>query len=352
VRVLLLHNPTAGNDRMPKEDLVNLLSRAGCEVDYLPSDDPGLGERLSDPVDLVAIAGGDGTVAKVLTQMCGAKGAPLSPPPGRTKEGSALQAAPSRDATPLRSVHPRAGGDGAADLSPLGGKARSAKGAPLTAAVTILPMGTANNLARALGIRAPVADLIEGLRNGRIVPLDVGETEGPWGRQRFFESAGFGAIARALGPVNESRVPSREKIPQGRKAMREVFKDMPPARLEVILDDCRLEDDLLMLELSKIASLGPQLCLAPQADPGDGLLHVCALPAARREEMLAWLDDPEGGGAAPMVVHTSREVKVTWRDTPSHLDDFFHEPARQPQVMRAWLEPSAVKILVPGKRTG
>ena len=48
MRVLLLHNPTAGNDRMPKEDLVNLLSRAGCEVDYLPSDDRGLGERLTD----------------------------------------------------------------------------------------------------------------------------------------------------------------------------------------------------------------------------------------------------------------------------------------------------------------
>ena len=56
----------------------------------------------------------------------------MSPPPGRPKEGSALQAAPSRDATPLRSVHPRAGGDGAADLSPLGGTARSAKGAPLS----------------------------------------------------------------------------------------------------------------------------------------------------------------------------------------------------------------------------
>ena len=42
-----------------------------------------------------------------------------------------MQAAPSRDATPLRPVHPRAGGDGAVDLSPLGGKARSAKGAPI-----------------------------------------------------------------------------------------------------------------------------------------------------------------------------------------------------------------------------
>ena len=58
-----------------------------------------------------------------------AKGAQVSTPPGRPKAGSALQAAPSRDATPLRSVHPRAGGDGAADLSPPGGTARSAKGA-------------------------------------------------------------------------------------------------------------------------------------------------------------------------------------------------------------------------------
>ena len=58
-----------------------------------------------------------------------AKGAPIFPPRGRPKEGSALQAAPSRDATPLRSVHPRAGGDGSADLSPAGGTARSAKGA-------------------------------------------------------------------------------------------------------------------------------------------------------------------------------------------------------------------------------
>jgi hypothetical protein len=58
-----------------------------------------------------------------------AQGAHISPPPGRPKEGSALQVAASRDATLLRSVHARAGGHGAADLSPLGGTARSAQGA-------------------------------------------------------------------------------------------------------------------------------------------------------------------------------------------------------------------------------
>ncbi len=47
------------------------------------------------------------------------------PPPRR----SALEAAASRDATPPRSVHAHAGGHGAAELGPLGGTARSAKGA-------------------------------------------------------------------------------------------------------------------------------------------------------------------------------------------------------------------------------
>jgi diacylglycerol kinase (ATP) len=293
VKVLLLHNPTAGSERMPKQDLVKLLARAGCEVDYLPTDDPGLESRLNDPVDLLAIAGGDGTVAKVLAQVDGIK-------------------------TP----------------------------------VTILPMGTANNLARALGIRSDVQELVAGLRHGRVVPLDVGESEGPWGRQRFFESVGFGAIASALGPVNESRVPSPHKIPEGRKAMRKVFHDLRPARLEVTLDDRRLDEEFLMLEISKIASLGPRLCLAPQADPGDGLLHVSALPVERRQAMLDWLDDPEDGGGAPMISYTSRRAQVSWQDTPSHLDDFFHDAVKERCTMQAWLAPAAINVLVPGRRAG
>jgi branched-chain amino acid transport system ATP-binding protein len=54
----------------------------------------------------------------------------MSRPPGRPKDGSALQAAASQDATLPRSVHARAGGHGAADLGPLAGTARSAEGAP------------------------------------------------------------------------------------------------------------------------------------------------------------------------------------------------------------------------------
>lgn len=293
MKVLLLHNPTAGRDQASQDELTDLLSSAGCQVDYLPTDHPELPQRVTEPVDALVIAGGDGTVAKVLAQL---------------------------------------NGD--------------------TAPVTILPMGTANNLARAFGIRASLSDLVSGLNHGRVVPMDIGMTEGPWGRQRFFESVGFGAIAQALGPVNKSKVPSKEKIPQGRHAMREVFQDMRPSRFQIRLDDQTVEEELLILELAKIASLGPRLCLAPEADPGDGFIHVASLPMDRRQAMLNWLDDPEDGGAAPMVIRRARRAEVTWHDTPSHLDDFFHEEPQGPCTVSAWLEPSAVKVLVPGRQTG
>ena len=292
MKVLLLHNPTAGSDQTSTEELIGLLDQAGCQVEYLPTDHPELPHRLSDPVDALVIAGGDGTVAKVLAQVKGE-----------------------------------------------------------TAPVTILPMGTANNLARALGISAPLPELAAGLKGGHVVPLDVGMTEGPWGEQRFFESVGFGALALALGPVNRSKVPSEEKIPQGRHAMRQVFHDIRPARLRIRLDDREWEDDLLMLELAKIPALGPRLCLSPAADPGDGFIHVAMLPTDRREAMMDWLDDPECGVAAPMITQKARRAEVSWSGTPSHLDDFFHETESRTCTMRAWLEPAAVKVLVPGKRT-
>ena len=288
MKVLLLHNPTAGGGQTSKEALIGLLTQAGCDVTYLPTDDPQLGRRIAEAPELLAIAGGDGTVARVLTHV-------------------------DRD----------------------------------TAPVTILPMGTANNLARALGICAPIPDLIAGLRRGQLRPLDLGLSDGPWGRQRFFESAGFGALAAALGPVNASKVPSSRKIAEGRAALRRLMQDMRPARLQVRLDDRQLDEELLLLELANVPSLGPRLCIAPRADPGDGLIDAAYLPVGRREAMLAWLDDPEPVGPAPLVVQTARRVEVSWHDTPSHLDDFFHEEPAHAASMQASLEPATARVLVP-----
>ncbi len=291
VNILLLHNPTAGDDRPSERELVELLRNARHDVSRVATDDPQLAHRMLEKVDLLLIAGGDGTVATVLEKIEG---------------GSA----------------------------PIG----------------ILPLGTANNLARTFGIEGEIEELIDGLAGGELAPVDFGVADGPWGRCRFFESAGFGAIAEGLGPVNAARVPSAEKIPSGRRALRETFGRMAPARLQLTIDGEREDLSLLMLELARIDTIGPRLRLAPEATPGDGTIHVVTLAPESREAMLAWLEDPEAGAPAPVQVRRARQVEVAWQDTASHLDDNFFERPEQHCRMKATIELAAVRILRPARR--
>ncbi len=288
MNILLLHNPTAGDDRPSERELVELLRAARHDVSCVATDDPQLAQHLVQKVDLLLVAGGDGTVATVLEKI----------------EGGA---------------------------APLG----------------ILPLGTANTFARALGIEGEIEALIEGLAAGELVPVDFGIAEGPWGRCRFFESAGFGALAEGLGPVNAARVPSAEKIPSGRHALREAFSRMEPVGLQLTVDGERRDETLLMLELARIDTFGPRLRLAPAATPGDGTIHVVTLAPQAREAMLGWLEDPDTGRPAPVAVRRARQVEVAWEGTASHLDDNFFESPQQPCRMKATIEVAAVRFLVP-----
>ena len=115
MRVTVIHNPSAGEGRTSADELHAALQRAGIKASYCPPGDPGLLAALSAPADLVAIAGGDGTVARVATRL------------------------PDR-------------------------------GVP----VTILPLGTANNIARTFGIESNLSDLVAGWRDAAERRLDVG----------------------------------------------------------------------------------------------------------------------------------------------------------------------------------
>src|SRR5262249_26228826 len=64
--VLLLHNPSAGDDGPSGEELVELIERAGHRVSRQSTGEARWRSTLEAPRDLVAIAGGDGTVADAM----------------------------------------------------------------------------------------------------------------------------------------------------------------------------------------------------------------------------------------------------------------------------------------------
>jgi diacylglycerol kinase family enzyme len=69
MRTLLLHNPKAGDGSLNVDSLEAALSRSGCLVTSFARGDDHFETALRDEWDLVAVAGGDGTVAKAARRL-------------------------------------------------------------------------------------------------------------------------------------------------------------------------------------------------------------------------------------------------------------------------------------------
>src|SRR5256885_7051126 len=77
MRITLMHNPKAGRGKLVKRDLMAALARAGHLAIYQSTKKSDYKEALREPADLVLAAGGDGTVGKVGRELIDT-GIPLS----------------------------------------------------------------------------------------------------------------------------------------------------------------------------------------------------------------------------------------------------------------------------------
>src|SRR5438093_11379645 len=141
MRILLVHNRKAGSKEHVGEDFIKALKRAGHKATCQPSKKKGITKALKKKIDLVLVAGGDGTVSKV-----------------------------ARRLVAMDSEVPLA----------------------------VLPLGTANNFARSLGFCLSGKELIERLNDGRGDTFDVGLARGPWRKRYYFEGAGAGLFEDSL----------------------------------------------------------------------------------------------------------------------------------------------------------
>src|SRR3981189_1826117 len=104
MRIILMHNPKAGRGKHTKKDLMAALANTGHHAIYQSTKKSGYKKALKKSTDLVLAAGGDGTVGKIGRELIDT-GIPMS----------------------------------------------------------VLPLGTANNLARSLGFIASPEEIITGL---------------------------------------------------------------------------------------------------------------------------------------------------------------------------------------------
>src|SRR5881394_4428794 len=271
MRILLVHNPKAGSEEHEGEDFIKALKRAGHKATYQSSKKKGITKALKKKIDLVLVAGGDGTVSKA-----------------------------ARRLVAMNSEVP----------------------------VSVLPVGTANNFARSLGFCLSAKELIERLNDGKCGTFDVGLARGPWGKRYFFEGAGAGLFADYMrAPKRDGK---KDKPKSKAEAMRSHVKELRrrlqtyrARQWEIEVEGSDLSGRYLLWHAMNIRSVGPVLALAAGAKTNDGAFDFVGAREKDRKVLLDYLKTRASGKRSRFPISKKRftRMRLRWKKAPLHFDD-------------------------------
>ena len=304
MRVTLMHNPNAGDREHGKKQLLKALANAGHHAVYQSTKEKGWKKALQKETDLVIAAGGDGTVGKVASQLIDT-GIPLS----------------------------------------------------------VLPLGTANNLARSLGFKNPVGDIIDRLENGGKHPFDVGVADLPGTERYIFEGAGAGLLAdhvanaETIDKKKPKQTSKEQELARHVSLLRRTLHDYPARKWKIEIDGKSIADRYILWEAMNIRSVGPALYLAPWAATKDGEFDFVCVREEDRELLVEHLDARLAGKKSkfPLPMRKFRELKIIWEDGLIHFDDALwpegkDKPKKDAKIKIA-VKPSALLILRPPRNS-
>ncbi len=271
MRILLVHNPKAGRDEHEGEGFIKALRKAGHKAIYQSSKEKGIGKALKKKVDLVLVAGGDGTVSKVACRLVA-----------------------------MNSEIPLA----------------------------VLPLGTANNFARSLGFCLSERELFEQLDDGKCNTFDVGLARGPWGKRYFFEGAGAGLFADYMrAPKRDGKKDEpKSKAEAMRCHVKELRRRLQTYRArqwEIEVDGSNLSGGYLLWHAMNIRSVGPVLTLAADAKTNDGAFDFVGAREKDRALLLDYFDARVAGKRRKFPLRAKRftKMRLRWKKWPLHFDD-------------------------------
>jgi diacylglycerol kinase (ATP) len=294
-RTVVIWNPSAGLPTALRpggsvDDLSEILERHGVKAEvHEPADEAEaraiVRQAVSDGVDVVVAAGGDGTVHLVAEDLLGTQ-----------------------------------------------------------TALGILPLGRVMNIARALGIERDVDVAADVLRDGEIRAIDTGEATGPDGRiVPFFEAGSVGLNAAIFREV--TRADQGDPLSIARTLW--VALRYRPARMVVELDDETITTRALMVAVSNGPYLGLGMTVAPGARLDDGRFDVRVFRRFSKWELLRHLASIAFGRRryAPQVTtHRSATVRITSsHPLPARADS---EDLRETPVTYT-TRPASLRVVVP-----
>jgi diacylglycerol kinase family enzyme len=266
----IVHNPAAGDGRHSKKAVTEIVKKAGYEADYLSTKKKDVWKDFRPhELDAVFVAGGDGTVHKLVEAI--------------------LTVMPDR---------------------------------PIP--IHLIPRGTANNIAKTLQITTD---------NGNVKKVDYGRVLGLHKKHFFFESTGFGIFPELIFEMerNAEKAVPHQKLKQALGELQEIVKKIKPVKASIKADGFTIKGSFLLVEVMNIQFLGPNLHIAPKANPGDGYFDLVLIYEKHRSEFLEFITENLYSSAKSLnldnfvTTYRAQKVEMVCEPTKLHIDDHLLE---------------------------
>jgi len=267
----VLHNPTAGEGEHTKKKLISMLETAGYTCSYSSTKEEGW-QKIKSDTDFIVAAGGDGTIRRLAEELL--------------------------DKRILDKKYP----------------------------IGLLPFGTANNIARTLGLPDKVDDILEHWKEENIMHVDVGKIHDLKKTEFFLEGFGFGVFPELMVTMKkrdqEEDTPEKELI-KALQVMEEIVWSYPAVSCVITLDGVEHAGSFLLCEIMNTRSVGPNLVLAPEADPSDGEFEVVLVEESQREVLASYIQNKLAGNEphTSFAITRARKITLQQEGTLFHSDD-------------------------------
>ncbi|RAJ97925.1 diacylglycerol kinase family enzyme [Larkinella arboricola] len=292
----LLHNPGAGDEDHSKKGLMDLIKSEGFDCRYASTEKRDWKELRSD-VDFLVVAGGDGTVRRVAKHLLNRK--------------------------LIEKPYP----------------------------IALLPSGTANNIAGAL--RIPVDRPEAVVRSWKAdwrKRFDVGLVEGLPKPQFFLESIGYGVFPQLMNEMEDQQEKStdapEEKMKVALDVLAGIVQSYEARSCQIEVDGVDHSGNYLLVEVMNTRSIGPNLGLAPAADPGDGQFDIVLVSESQRMGLITYVQNRLKGieGDFWGTALKGRTVRAKWDGIEMHLDDQLVS-TKKPRDIRVMMHEGALSFL-------
>lgn len=269
-KVLVVHNPGAGDEKHGKDAILRALRQNGYETDYETTEDDEW-KSFNEEHDILLIAGGDGTVRRVVKQLL-------------------------------------------------------KKDFPETAIkLALIPMGTANNISKALDLTGNEKEIIGDLDD--IKPFDVGKVNNISESNFFLESFGYGVFPYLMLEMEKQEdlddSDPKEKLKRALEVLRDIIQKYDAKKCRLIIDGKDHSGNYILAEIMNTPSIGPNLQLSPRSDPGDGTFEVVLVSEHDKQNFLEYVWSRLEGKDEQynFQLIKGKNISISWEGTHVHIDD-------------------------------